>query len=122
MMTQKRLCPLTSAMTLKYMSQRLRDWKGRLVTVLSHCIFTISLAMETSLQMPMLHILSLGTTMRDRDILKLWISPPHPASMRNYAAEMRLNAQVREELDHIKTLSEKNVFYIEANVTLQYMC
>lgn len=73
--------------------------------------------METSTQLYMQDETSLYIARMDRDVIKLWLSKLHLAWMKHSAAKLRLNAQVRKEIEHAKSLCEKTLLYTDANAT-----
>lgn len=57
----------------------------------------------------------------DCDVPKLCLSKRRPDSMKHFAVKFRLNAQEWRKGDHVRTLSRKTLWYIDANVTSLYL-
>lgn len=79
------------------------------------------LTMETSFQVRMPPRESLEILQMNWRVLNLWYSKLHLASIKDYTAIFRLYAQVQKEFDHAKSLSQKTLFHIDANVTPLYL-
>lgn len=67
--------------------------------------------------MPLSHKASLNIRPVEHDVLILFLNKPHLVSMKNSAALLHLNAQVRRDRKHTKMLSEKTLLCIDANAT-----
>lgn len=71
--------------------------------------FTISLAMESSFQVPFLPKACVEITRVDHDGLKLVLNQSNLASTINTAVKLLPDAQIWKERDYTKTLFEKSV-------------
>lgn len=102
-------------------AQLLWDWKERRATELVWSAFTISPTIKINFRGNMRREASLEITQVDHDIFKLLFKKLHFGSMNCSVVKLLQNAQVQEECDHVKTISEKTLLYADAHATSEYL-